>query len=103
MTRGWPLRTRGAMLLLVVCALLGLALGQAKAPVDLMEFANRFKEAGTPIDLEDPNSKLSPLKINRRMSDLSLTVREQVDFLLTPAMLVQEAVSEDIVLTYPEE
>lgn len=38
-----------------------------------------------------------------RMADLSLMMREQVDFLLTPALLVQEAISDDIVLTYPEE
>jgi len=37
------------------------------------------------------------------MLDLSLRVREQVDFLITPALLVQEAISEDVVLTYPEE
>jgi hypothetical protein len=38
-----------------------------------------------------------------RMFDTSLGVREQVDFLLTPALLVQEAVSDGVVLTYPEE
>ena len=31
----------------------------------------------------------------------SLEMRESVDFLLTPAFLVQEALSEDVVLTYP--
>jgi hypothetical protein len=36
-------------------------------------------------------------------ADRSVLTREQVDFLLTPALLVQEAVSEDVVLTYPEE
>ena len=43
------------------------------------------------------------LNVSYRMADTSLAVREQVDFLLTPALLVQEAVSEDVVLTYPEE
>ena len=37
------------------------------------------------------------------MSDLSLAKRENVDFLLTPVLLVQEAVSDGIVLTYPQE
>jgi hypothetical protein len=42
-------------------------------------------------------------RVNYRMADRSLAVREQVDFLLTPALLVQEAISDDVVLTYPEE
>lgn len=33
----------------------------------------------------------------------SLQMKENVDFLLTPAMIVQEAISEDIVVTYPTE
>lgn len=44
-----------------------------------------------------------PPLANSRMADLSLMMREQVDFLLTPALLVQEAISDDVVLTYPEE
>jgi hypothetical protein len=35
--------------------------------------------------------------------ELSLKVKENVDFLLTPALLVQEALSVDIVVTYPNE
>jgi len=37
------------------------------------------------------------------MVDLSLAQREPSDFLLTPALLVQEAVSDGVILTYPEE
>jgi hypothetical protein len=37
------------------------------------------------------------------MVDPSLEVREQLDFNLTPALLVQEAVSDGVILTYPEE
>jgi hypothetical protein len=33
----------------------------------------------------------------------SLEMKEDVDFLLTPALLVQEALSDDIVITYPTE
>ena len=33
----------------------------------------------------------------------SLEMKENVDFLLTPAFLVQEALSDDIVMTYPTE
>lgn len=33
----------------------------------------------------------------------SLEMKENVDFLLTPALLVQEALCDDIVITYPTE
>jgi hypothetical protein len=33
----------------------------------------------------------------------SLEMKENMDFLLTPALLVQEAMSEDVVATYPSE
>jgi hypothetical protein len=33
----------------------------------------------------------------------SLEMRENVDFLLTPALLVQEAMSQDVLTTYPWE
>jgi hypothetical protein len=33
----------------------------------------------------------------------SLEMKENADFLLTPALLVQEALSDDIIITYPTE
>jgi hypothetical protein len=33
----------------------------------------------------------------------SLEMKENVDFLLTPAFLIQEALSDDIIATYPSE
>jgi hypothetical protein len=33
----------------------------------------------------------------------SLEMKENVDFFLTPALLVQEAISDDIIITYPTE
>ena len=33
----------------------------------------------------------------------SLEMKENADFFLTPALLVQEAISDDIVITYPTE
>lgn len=35
--------------------------------------------------------------------ELSFEVRENADFILTPAILVQEAIADTIVLTYPEQ
>jgi len=37
------------------------------------------------------------------MADPSLEMRENVDFLLTPAILVQQCISEGVLITYPEE
>jgi hypothetical protein len=37
------------------------------------------------------------------MVDFSQHIREHVDFLLTPALLVQEAISDGVLLTYPVE
>ena len=34
---------------------------------------------------------------------MSLEMKENADFLLTPALLVQEALREDIIITYPTE
>jgi hypothetical protein len=52
--------------------------------------------------LTDP-AFVKPPAVNAHMADLSLAIRECDDFLLTPALLVQEAVSDDVILTYPEE
>lgn len=41
--------------------------------------------------------------VSAYMVDPSLAMREHDDFLLTPALLVQEAVSDGVILTYPEE
>ena len=41
--------------------------------------------------------------VSAYMVDPSLAMREHNDFLLTPALLVQEAVSDGVILTYPEE
>jgi len=57
-------------------------------------------EAATPEERATIDRRL---RMNSRMVDTSLEVREQVDFLLTPALLVQEAISDGVVLTYPEE
>ena len=37
------------------------------------------------------------------MTDPSFEMRENIDFLLTPGILVQQCISEDVLITYPEE
>ncbi len=43
------------------------------------------------------------LGVATQVFEPSLEMKENVDFLLTPALLLQEAMSEDILLTYPSE
>lgn len=101
------LKARWVLLVLVMCLLFGLGMGvPSERDRDKAPGYRRFWEA---MRDRDPNAPGRGLRINHalnldyHMADVSLAVREQVDFLLTPALLVQEAVSEDVVLTYPEE
>jgi len=59
-----------------------------------------------PLEVRRPEEQAAALShsaTDSYMADISLEVREVDDFLLTPALLVQEAVSEGVILTYPEE
>jgi len=101
------LKVRWIWLIMLMCLLFGLGMGvpsereRNKAP-GYERFWGAMRD-------RDPNAPGRGLRINHalnldyHMADVSLAVREQVDFLLTPALLVQEAVCEDVVLTYPEE
>ena len=97
--------TRWVLLVLLTCLLAALGMGAAKPP-DQQRAPDAFRRWMEAIESGDPQKTrdlMATLNIDYRMVDLSLAVREQVDFLLTPALLVQEAISEDVVLTYPEE
>ena len=48
-------------------------------------------------------SQNNPLRSTLSNFQASLEMKENADFLLTPAILVQEAISEDVVITYPSE
>jgi len=101
MNRRWDVRVRWLPLIVLLCALFGLTVGGAEPSGK--EPPRDFPQAkGMPGGGQGIMDRLGPF-VDRGIADLSLTVREQVDFLLTPALLVQEAVSDDVVLTYPEE
>ena len=95
---------RWAFLTVLTCAALCLGVG---ASVD----SNGAKASGAapqsrgPVKpgLDASVERQLALQVSPFMSDLSLGRREKVDFLLTPALLVQEAISDHVVLTYPEE
>lgn len=91
-----------ALLIVLLGALSCLVVGAARGPVQgTPPGIQRWIEAGN--DREKVRAVMRALQVHPRMAEPSLAVREQVDFLLTPALLVQEAISEDVVLTYPEE
>lgn len=90
---------------LLVGGLLCLAMGAAKAPDQglgslLPPGLQRWLEAAPGEEQATANADLH---ISPHMVDTSLEVRECIDFLHTPALLVQEAVSDGVILTYPEE
>jgi len=91
---------RSGLFALIVCVLLCMGMGAVQPPDrEFLSGARRLAEA-------PPGQQAAVMKtlhVNYRMADVSLAVREQADFLLTPALLVQEAISNGIVLTYPEE
>lgn len=94
----WPFRIRWMLLILLTGVSLGLSMGIGSTPDNGLPPGWRQLE-------EEMKAGRGPgvLNLDYSMVDLSMAAREQVDFLLTPALLVQEAVSDDVVLTYPEE
>ncbi len=55
------------------------------------------------ISQQPPAIRQQILKAATQGFEPSLEMKENADFLLTPALLVQQAISEDIVITYPSE
>jgi len=91
---------RAGLLAVLICTLLCLIAGNVQGSRELPPGIRQSAEATT---TEEKATIDRRLRMNSRMVDTSLEVREQVDFLLTPALLVQEAISDGVVLTYPEE
>lgn len=69
--------------------------------------SDRMLGQGVPLQAqgapEDRAMAHRHLGVNPQMVDFSQHIREHVDFLLTPALLVQEAISDGVILTYPVE
>lgn len=101
MRRKWTWIVRAVLFIMLMCVLLCLGMGAAKAPDREMPPGMR-KLMDMPT-VEERLTAMRNLHINFTAEDSSLDLREQMDFLLTPALLVQEAVSDGVVLTYPEE
>lgn len=103
MRQKWIRFTRWAVLAMLMGTFLVLAMGAGSNPGrDLASAGARgLIFPGSPEFDAMMRAQLAPG--SDPMADLSLATRENVDFLLTPALLVQEAVSDGVVLTYPEE
>jgi len=92
---------RAALLAMVICVLLCLGMGAVKTPE--REIPPAMRRPMNARTAEERVTMRLPVQARVSMADVSLNVREVDDFLLTPALLVQEAVSDGVVLTYPEE
>lgn len=91
---------RTALFGVLLCVLLCLSVGAVLARSEVPPGWRRVFDAPTP---EEKATVMRHLNYDTYLTDISLEVREVDDFLLTPALLVQEAVSEGVILTYPEE
>jgi hypothetical protein len=83
------------MLTVSVCVILGWGLKTAVS-----------SDPGAPTGLPGSQGALGNadrFEGDRRLADECFMLREQADFLLTPALLVQEALCDDVVLTCPGE
>ncbi len=100
MRPAWVARTRWVLLIVSTGVLLCLGLGATKAP-DPGRPSGLRQRMNAPLGQMGTNMR--SLQIDYRQVEVALAQREQTDFLLTPALLVQEAVSDGIVLTYPQE
>jgi hypothetical protein len=56
-----------------------------------------------PTELSRAAALRAATKTATKAFEPSLEMKENVDFLLTPALIVQEALSEDVIKTYPSE
>jgi len=97
------LKRRLGLIVIVMCGLMCLGMDSGKAPVRRISPGwQRLNEAHK-LGPEEKDKAVQALLMNYRFFDQCLVAREQGEFLLTPALLVQEAVSDDVILTYPEE
>lgn len=102
----WTRTARALSLTLLSCVLLCLGAGAGETPERALPPGvppgwNRILTARTPE--EDAIANRQVHGVDYFMADASFEARELTDFLLTPALLVQEAVSDGVILTYPEE
>lgn len=93
---------RIVVLLCLICLCLSCSTGVSPPATDT-------NTAGDPNDVTDAEQRARDAALRSATRSVtmgfrpSLEMKENVDFLLTPALLVQEAISDDIIITYPSE
>ncbi|HPC96506.1 MAG TPA: hypothetical protein PLU87_16275 [Sedimentisphaerales bacterium] len=88
-------------LVVLACVLLCVGAGAVQAPDQgLPPGYQRLLDARAPGEAAIIRRHLN---VDSHLVDISLLIREHEDFLLTPALLVQEAISDGVILTYPVE
>ena len=99
-----PRRKRNRLLCLAV--LLGALIPICLSVSSLNSASPLAKDPNIPADLR-ARAEAAALQAATRAATTnftpSLEMKENVDFLLTPALLMQEAMSDDLIITYPSE
>lgn len=108
MSRRIPNRTSSCTFVLVSVVLLttiAIAKHHLQRPTE-MPNTNTVKPSGPSEKMKVTSSteeRLPSFTITDGIFAPSLEQKENVDFLLTPGLLVQEAIKSDVVITYPSE
>lgn len=80
----------------IACFSIASGSGNAPAPNDPNTMARMYMQKMAELDRQITTAATQTITP-------SLEKKENVDFLLTPALLMQEVMSDDIVITYPTE
>lgn len=100
MKNTWVWGLQCCAVIVLACVLLYLAQGAVR--LFGRERAPEVRDVGK-VEPGQIRALVRSSRIDYYMADVSLAIREHEDFLLTPALLVQEAISDGVILTYPQE
>lgn len=92
--------------LLWIVVLVGIVLVECftiAAGISSATCAKDLNDSESILDRTDPSTRRQIRYAAMQVFEPSLEMKENVDFLLTPALLVQQVISEDVVITYPSE
>ena len=85
-----------AVILVVACFSIGAGTGNNPLPNDPNEMAKMYMQKMAELDRQITTAATQAITP-------SLEKKENVDFMLTPALLMQEVMSDEVVITYPTE
>ncbi|MFX0200717.1 MAG: hypothetical protein ACFFCW_31745 [Candidatus Hodarchaeota archaeon] len=100
------IRINRKMKLLLIVVLIGIMIAVCFSLASGDSAASGTKNANIPVSIWDqaiPEVRGKILRAATQGFEPSLEMKENVDFILTPSLLVQEVISDDVVITYPSE